>query len=150
MNGNVWLLFDLVSVRSCALGEHSTLWLHWLLWNQFGYWIARTVLGSVRYTGSRCTVLILFYYRKSNWSARLHTPPLPSLYRVATPVRGSLFRDSTGLPPLLGFRRIPRSEYKSRRPLSRALPWIVRTARSLSLMKKLVEMLHRLYPRPSS
>lgn len=47
--------------------------------------------------------------------------------------------------PILGFRRIPRSEYKSSRSLSRAFPW---TARSLPLMKKPVDMLHRLYLRP--
>ena len=47
--------------------------------------------------------------------------------------------------PILGFRRIPRSEYKSSRSLSRAFPW---TAQSLPLMKKPVDMFHRLYLRP--
>lgn len=50
----------------------------------------------------------------------------------------SRFHRSTPIP-VLGFRRIPHSEYKSRCSLSQAFLWTSRTARSLPLMKKPVE-----------
>lgn len=63
--------------------------------------------------GSRYMVLILFYYRKSNWSARLRTSPFLSCRYPRT--RGFISRFHRSVPaPVLGFRCIQRSEYKSR------------------------------------
>lgn len=132
-------------------------WFHWLSRDRFRYWIARTAFESVRYTGSQRMVLTLFYCRKSNWNARLRA----CLFSHAVPHRGTIlyakgfisrFHRSILPPPRpLGSWLSPYptySEYKSRRSLSQVCPWIVWISRSLPLMKKPVETLHRLYLRP--
>lgn len=128
--------------KHLAKTKGSIPWFYWLSWDRFRYWIARTVLILVRYTGSRCMVLTLFYCRKSNWSARLCASPFLRTmpHRRYPRARGFISRFHRSTPiPVLGFRRIPHSEYKSRCSLSQAFLWTSRTARSLPLMKKPVE-----------
>jgi len=141
---------QIVCIWLKILGEHSTLWFHSCgisvqilncensAWTSSIHWLTMHDLNS----------LLLSEVELEREVAHL-SPFLSHCVVLCHYPRASGFisRFQSASPSWLTVSRVLNT---NRDPLSRALLWIVKTARSLSLMKKLVEVFHRLYLHPSS